>query len=668
MSGTTYGWLILAFPLAGAITIGLTFKLVSARTAGWIGVGAIALAFLSAIGALVDLLSLPAEERHLTDTLYDYGGAAGIPFDLGILVDPLSIYMSLVVSGVSMMIHVYSVGYMGGDHGYHRFFAYLNLFVFSMLLLVLAGNFVLLIVGWAFVGYASYALVSFWYRRDTATRAGMKAFVINVIGDIGLVFAAILLIKELGVTEYLAVFEEAPEQFTTNEWTIVAICLLLLVGAFAKSAQIPFHTWLPDAMEGPTPVSALIHAATMVTAGVYLIARAHPLFGLAPTAADISAFVGLVTLFLAATVAMVVTDLKRIIAYSTMSQVGYMVVGVSIGAFTGGLFHLMTHAFFKALLFMGAGSVIAAMANNQNIDDMGGFRKSMPFTFVLMTIGALALAAFTGTAGFFSKDEILAYAADRGGMYWSFAIGGYIAAFFTAFYSFRIIFRVFYGEKCEEAKELEDGRLAHGEPVNPHTGTREDYDVGFPAEEHHIAERSWPMRVGMVVLGLGALFAGYIQVPGVDAVLEHFFEPVFEDSPLFSIVPSTRDSWIGLAVGSALSITGIGLAYYLYIFAPGSTARILERFRGLHRLLFNKYWFDELQNALIYRPVIAFGRFANNVVERYVVQGIVVVARGSATGLGDIVKAAQSGFIRSYALFVLAGVVGLALYFLIASS
>jgi NADH-quinone oxidoreductase subunit L len=668
MSGTTYGWLVLAFPLAGAITVGLTFKLVSPRTAGWIGVGAIALAFLSAIGALVELLGLPAEERELTDTLYDYGGAAGVPFDLGILVDPLSVYMALVVSGVSMMIHVYSVGYMGGDHGYHRFFAYLNFFVFSMLLLVLAGNFVLLIVGWAFVGYASYALVSFWYRRETATKAGMKAFVINVIGDIGLVFAAILLIKELGVTEYLAVFERAPEQFTTNEWTIVAICLLLLVGAFAKSAQIPLHTWLPDAMEGPTPVSALIHAATMVTAGVYLIARAYPLFGLAPTAADISAFVGLVTLFLAATVAMVVTDLKRIIAYSTMSQVGYMVVGVSIGAFTGGLFHLMTHAFFKALLFMGAGSVIAAMANNQNIDDMGGFRKSMPFTFVLMTIGALALAAFTGTAGFFSKDEILAYAADRGGIYWSFAIGGYIAAFFTAFYSFRIIFRVFYGEKCPEARELEEGTLAHGEPVNPHTGEPEDNDVGFPAEEHHIAERSWPMRAGMAVLGFGALFAGYIQVPGVDAVLEHFFEPVFEESPLFSIVPSTLDSWIGLAVGSVLSITGIGLAYYLYIVAPGSTARILERFRGLHRLLFNKYWFDELQNALVYRPVIAIGRFANNVVERYVVQGIVVVARGSATGLGDIVKAAQSGFIRSYAMFVIAGVVGLALYFLIASS
>ncbi|MGB6424723.1 MAG: NADH-quinone oxidoreductase subunit L, partial [Solirubrobacterales bacterium] len=285
-----------------------------------------------------------------------------------------------------------------------------------------------------------------------------------------------------------------------------------------------------------------------------------------------------------------------------------------------------------------------------------------------MTVGALALAAFTGTAGFFSKDEILGYAAERGGMYWAFAIGGYIAAFFTAFYSFRIIFRVFYGEKCEEAQELERGQLAHGEPVNPHTGEREDNEVGFPGEDHHIAERAWPMRVGMAVLGLGALFAGYIQVPGVDAVLENFFEPVFEESPLYAIVPSTLHSWIGLGVGSVLSILGISLAYYLYIFAPGSTDRIRERFSGLHKLLFNKYWFDELQDALIYRPVLAVGHFANDVFERYVVQGIVVFFRNGVGGLGDTVKAAQSGFVRSYATLVIAGFVGLALYFLITAS
>ena len=307
--------------------------------------------------------------------------------------------MCLVVTGVSTLIHLYSLAYMASDRGYARFFCYLNFFVFSMLLLVLAGNYILLIVGWAFVGFASYALISFWYRRETATTAGMKAFVINVVGDIGLVLAAFFIFRELGTFDYLTSFDAARDTFTTNQGVVIAICLLLCVGAFAKSAQVPFHTWLPDAMEGPTPVSSLIHAATMVTAGVYLIARMFPLFELAPTAADIAAFVGLATLLIAATIALAVTDLKRIIAYSTMSQIGYMIMGVSIGAYAGGLFMLMAHAFFKALLFMAAGSIISAMANNQNIDDMRGFRKAMPFTSALLLIGCLALAAFPGTSG-----------------------------------------------------------------------------------------------------------------------------------------------------------------------------------------------------------------------------------------------------------------------------
>ena len=338
------------------------------------------------------LLDKPASERELTSSLWTYASAAGLDIKLGILVDPLSVFMILVVTGVSMLIHLYSISYLESDRGYARYFSYLNFFVFSMLLLVLAGNFVLLIVGWAFVGFASYALISFWYRRNTATKAGMKAFVINVIGDVGLVLAAFFIFRELGTFDYLPMFEAAPEQFATNEGVVVAICLLILVGAFAKSAQLPLHTWLPDAMEGPTPVSALIHAATMVTAGVYLIARMHPLFLEAPTAADISAFLGLATLIFAATVALAVTDLKRIIAYSTISQIGYMVVGVSIGAYAAGLFHLMSHAFFKALLFMAAGSVIAAMAGTQNIDRMGGFRRALPFTSGLLIVGALALA------------------------------------------------------------------------------------------------------------------------------------------------------------------------------------------------------------------------------------------------------------------------------------
>ena len=376
MSATTYGWLVLAFPLAGSLVIAFGWRVFPARTSGWIGTTAIGLAFLNSVAMLIQLLDKPESARELTSSLYEYAAAGGLHIQLGILVDPISVFMCLVVTGVSTLIHLYSVAYLDSDRGYARFFSYLNFFVFSMLLLVLAGNFVLLIVGWAFVGFASYALISFWYRRDTATRAGMKAFVINVIGDVGLVIAAFFVFRELGTFDYLQVFSSAPEHFHTNQGVLVAICLLILVGAFAKSAQLPLHTWLPDAMEGPTPVSALIHAATMVTAGVYLIARMHPLFELAPTAADISAFIGLATLLFAASVALVVTDLKRIIAYSTMSQIGYMVVGVSIGAYVGGFFHLMTHAFFKALLFMAAGSVISAMAGTQNIDRMGGFRRA----------------------------------------------------------------------------------------------------------------------------------------------------------------------------------------------------------------------------------------------------------------------------------------------------
>ena len=378
--------------------------------------------------------------------------------------------MFLVVSGVSTLIHLYSVAYMESDRGYARFFCYLNFFVFSMLLLVLAGNFVLLIVGWAFVGFASYALISFWYRRDTATKAGMKAFVINVIGDVGLVLAAFLIFRELG---HLRLPRRSSSRrrdaFSTNEGEIVAICLLLCVGAFAKSAQLPLHTWLPDAMEGPTPVSALIHAATMVTAGVYLIARSHPLFELAPTAADIAAFIGLATLLFAATIALVVTDLKRIIAYSTMSQIGYMVVGVSIGAYFAGMFHLMTHAFFKALLFMAAGSIIGAMANAQNIDKMSGFRKALPFTGRAAAdrrAGARRLPGHLGLLlqGRDPRPTPPSAAASTG----CSAIGGYVGALLTAFYAFRIVFRVLAGEPCAEARELaETGHLAHAEPVNP---------------------------------------------------------------------------------------------------------------------------------------------------------------------------------------------------------
>src|SRR5687767_11763644 len=561
MSLETYGWLVLAFPLAGTLVIALSWRLGASKLHGYIGTLAIFLSFLSAIGALLQLQDLGEEERQVTTVAWDYANTVGVDAQLSLLLDPLSIFMALVVSGVSTLIHLYSVSYMASDRGYSRFFAYLNFFVFSMLLLVLAGNFFFLIVGWAFVGAASYLLISFWYRRKTATAAGIKAFVINVVGDVGLTLGTFFIFRQTGSLDFLHAFEAAPE-ISSGNGDIVAGCLLLLVGAFAKSAQVPLHTWLPDAMEGPTPVSALIHAATMVTAGVYLIARMHPFFEQAPAAADVGAIIGCLTLVIAATIALVVTDLKRVIAYSTMSQIGYMIMGVSSGAYVAGLFHLMTHAFFKALLFMAAGSVIAAMANVQNLDRMGGFRKPMPFTFGCFVVGGLALAGVPPFSGFFSKDEILAYTADRGDWHVALVVIGYIAAFLTAIYTFRMIFRAFLGEQVEEARELAEGHLHHADvPRNPLTGEEEDTDVGFPGPEHHIAEQSGAMKVAMGLLAVGAIFAGMLQIPNVTEVVHHFLEPTFADSTYFEeLHPSDSLTYGGMVLGAALGILGILVA------------------------------------------------------------------------------------------------------------
>jgi NADH-quinone oxidoreductase subunit L len=669
MSATGWAWLVLLFPLLGSLVVSLGFRALPARVAGVVGTLSIGLAFACAVAVLVNLLGESPDARHHASSLWTYASAAGLDIQLGVYVDQLSAFMILVVTGISTLIHLYSFGYMRSDEGYHRFFAYLNFFVFSMLLLVLAGNFVLLIVGWAFVGFASYALISFWYRRTTATKAGMKAFVINVVGDIGLVLAAFLIFRELGTFDYGRVFEAAPHAFDRGSWTITAICLLLLVGAFAKSAQIPFHTWLPDAMEGPTPVSSLIHAATMVTAGVYLIARTHILFYLAPTAADIGAFVGLATLLIAGTIAIAQTDLKRAIAYSTMSQIGYMIMGVSIGAYAQGLFHLMTHAFFKALLFMAAGSFISAMANRQDIDRMSGFWKAMRFTSVLFLIGGLALAAFPLTSGFFSKDSILAYAEARGGMYTWMAIGGYVGAFLTALYTFRLIFRVLPGKPCEEAQHLIDtGELYHGPAINPANEEEEDAEVGFPGAHHHVAEQSWPMAAAMAVLGFGALFAGLIQVPGVDNVLFGFLDPAFADSPLTAIHPTVGAEWRGLAIGGAISVAGIAAAWLLWARRPELPALFRQRLRPVYLLCLNKWYFDEAIELLVVRPALAIGRLANDSFERLVVDGVVSGTAETVRGAGGIVRVVQSGFVRSYALLLLTGFAGLALYFLLSSS
>ena len=670
MSTTTYGWLILLFPLVGSIVIGLSFKRLPGTLAAVIGTLAILLAFASAVGALISLLGRPESSREVTSSLWNYALTVGVDAKLSILVDPLSILMALVVSGVSTLIHLYSLAYLKSDRGYSRFFSYLNFFVFSMLLLVLAGNFLLLIVGWAFVGAASYLLISFWYRRTTATRAGIKAFVINVLGDVGLVLGTFFIFRHTGSLDFLKTFAAAPHVFHHNSTDLVAGCLLLLVGAFAKSAQVPLHTWLPDAMEGPTPVSALIHAATMVTAGVYLIARMHPLFEMATTAADVGAIVGCATLLIAATIAIVQTDLKRVIAYSTMSQIGYMVMGVSVGAYSAGLFHLMTHAFFKALLFMSAGSIIGAMGGEQSLDRMRGFRKAMPFTFLCFVVGGLALSGLPPFSGWLSKDDIIAYLDHRGGGFEILGILGYVGALMTGIYTFRMIFRAFFGEPCEEARELEQGHMVHHDtPTNPATGEAEDTDVGFPGPEHHIAERDLAMKVPMAVLAVLAVIGGAIQIPSVDSGITKFLEPTFATSRLAHLEPSGGSAWVGLIIGALIAVAGISIAYRVYVVAPGTSARLQTRFAGLHRFFYNKWYFDELIDAAVVRPAQWLGRFAGTVLEGGVVAGGVTGGTtGVVRGLSATVRRLQTGFLRYYAAAMLIGVFGMALYFLISAA
>ena len=669
MSATTAAWLVLAAPLAGTIIIGVLYNRLPGRSAGWIGTGAIAVSFAFALVTLAKLQQAAPGHRQLVSTLWTLAGTTGVDAKLTVLVDPLSVLMICVVAGVSTLIHLYSVGYLQGDRGYSRFFAYLNFFVFSMLTLVLAGNFLLLIVGWAFVGAASYMLISFWYRRSTATGAGIKAFVINVLGDIGLVLGTFFIFRHTHTLDLLASFRAAPHVFASGNGDLVAGCLLLLVGAFAKSAQIPLHTWLPDAMEGPTPVSALIHAATMVTAGVYLIARMHPLFQLAPAAGDVGAIIGAATLLIAGTIGLAATDLKRVIAYSTMSQIGYMIMGVSVGAYTAGLFHLMTHAFFKALLFMAAGSLISAMGGSQSLDRMSGLRRALPFTFGCFVIGGLALTGVPPFSGFFSKDSILLFVGGRGGWHWALYVAGYAGAFLTGLYTFRMIFRAFLGAPCPEASELiEHGHLFHPEvPTNPANGEVEDTDVGFPGPDHVIAERALSMRLAMGLLALLAIVGGIVSIPKTTTWLDHFLAPSFADSTIVSH-PSNGLLYFGLILGAVISLGSIATAYLVWVARPSLAPAIATRLRPLASLFEHKWYFDELIDALVVRPGAWFGRFSQNTFERVVVNGVLI---GGTTGLvragSALVRAAQGGILRFYAGLMLVGIAAVALYFLLQS-
>jgi NADH-quinone oxidoreductase subunit L len=676
MSPAEAAWIVLLLPLLGSVVLGLGFRVWRGVTAGIIGTASVGLAFVFTLISLISLLGRDEEgTRQITSSLYEYVDVGGVKVELSILVDPLSLVMLMVVTGVSTLIHLYSLAYMRGDNGYTRFFSYLNFFVFSMLVLVLAGNFVLLIVGWGLVGAASYMLISFWYRRNTATTAGIKAFVINVVGDIGLVLGVILLLRHTGTVDFLEAFHGAKETFGEHgNGSLTAGLLLVMVGAFAKSAQLPFHTWLPDAMEGPTPVSSLIHAATMVTAGVYLIARLHPFMELSQTAQTVGMVIGCLTLLVAGTIGLVQTDLKRVIAYSTMSQIGYMIMGVSAGAYFASMFHLATHAFFKALLFMAAGSVIAAMASEQNLDKMGGFKKAMPFTYGAFVIGGLALSGIPPFSGFFSKDEILSVIGEQGGAYWILYVAGYAGAFLTAVYTWRMIFRAFWGPPVEPAKELEGGHLYHApDHRNPATGELEDTEVGFPGPDHHIAERAPAMKLAMGTLALLAILGGLLGIPKVLTPLEKFLEPTFEAGlGGHHIVPSDGIIVVGLIIGTIVGAAGIYVAYLIWgkPLSQGQPATIHSskwqaKFAPVHKFFLNKWYFDELIDYAIVRPVRWFGRFAHDTFERLVVGGAIVGGTtGAVRGASALVRKLQSGYMRAYSAVVLSGLAVLLVYFL----
>ncbi len=588
---------------------------------GWFACATVGGAFVVTLLQLVQLYAEnPADRLNHVLTLYPWVVSEGFSLNVSILVDPLSVFMLLVVTGVGFVIHVYSIGYMHDDPEYLRFFSYMNLFIFAMSLLVLAADFFFLIVGWALVGLASYLLIGFWTDKKSAVLAARKAFVMNVIGDVGMVIAAFMIFEHFGTLNYVEVFKAAPTTFSPNDDGILLITFLLLVGAITKSAQIPLHTWLPDAMEGPTPVSALIHAATMVTAGVYLIARCNALYMMAPFTMYLIAAVGVVTAIFAGSIAMVQYDIKRVIAYSTMSQIGFMFLAVGVGVFSVGMFHLMTHAFFKALLFLGAGSVIHGMAGEQDIRKMGGLRFVMPVTFITFLIAALTLSGFPLTAGFFSKEEIImnAYHAEFGNfVYWGLAV---IAVGMTGFYTFRMFFYTFMGNtRSPELRPQESPRV---------------------------------MTVPLMELAGLSLAGGFLGPWTHD-----FLSPVFGGA----VTVHHEDAMLEIiAVSAALS--GIVVAVAIYMTGKDQLAFVKQMLAPLYELLFNKYYMDEIYDFLIVKPVKGIGKFMEERAEKGGIDFSVDQIGRQVREVSRGISMWQSGKVRLYALNMVAGMVTILLF------
>jgi len=650
---------ILLAPLVGFVILGVFGRALPRMGIAVIGCGSILVAFVLAIMDLASMLGVAPAQRVSDSTLWTWISAGTLHVSFGLLSDPLSAVMLLIVTGVGFLIHVYSIGYMEGDPGYWRFFSFLNFFVFAMTLLVAADNFLFLLVGWAGVGLASFLLIGFWYTRRSAVDAARKAFVVNVIGDFGLMIAIFLLFGVFnGALDYqtiLGIGRAQPVQVTTlaSGGTLLAIALMLFVAAAAKSAQLPLHVWLPDAMEGPTPVSALIHAATMVTAGVYLVARTHTLFTAAPDALIVVAVVAGASAFFAATIACVQTDIKRILAYSTMSQLAYMFMGEAAGGFSAGIFHLVTHAFFKALLFMAAGAVIHALGGEQDIRKMGGLRDSLGNIFWLFVVAGLALAAIFPFAGFWSKDAILgailqqATTTEAAGWYALYVVG-LVTAALTGFYIFRLIFVVFFG-------------AYRGGPIGAHGDAHAAPRSGGPGPLAGLHLPGPSMMLPMYALGALSLLGGAVDLPG-SLWLSDFLAP----SAPGAAELATGAFWFSMLAGLVFALAGVAFAWTRY--AAGRVPAADETHVSFAVTFLRRRWFvDDLYNVVIVRPVLALSRVLRIGVEDD------TLAAGSR-GLGDAVgnlseglRGFQTGFLRNYVLTLFLGAVVILVYFIAVS-
>jgi NADH-quinone oxidoreductase subunit L len=620
-------WLIPIWPLLGFLLNGFFGRRLGKPVVAKIGYGSVGLSLLASIKVVWELLERPQDARRIEQVIVPWIGVGNFRADWGLLLDPLSAVMILVVSGVGFLIHVYAVGYMRDDRDFPRFFTYLNLFTFSMLMLVLANNYLLLYVFWEAVGLCSYLLIGFWFERPAAAEAGKKAFIVNRVGDFGFGLGVMLLWTTLGTVHYADAFAAAPARLAAGGGLVTAITLLLFLGATGKSAQIPLYVWLPDAMEGPTPVSALIHAATMVTAGVYMVARSAPLFNLAPVSMAAVAWIGGLTAVFAASIALVQTDIKRVIAYSTISQLGYMFLGCGVGAYAAAIFHLMTHAFFKALLFLGAGSVIHGLAGEQDLRKMGGLRRRMPVTAWTFLIAALANAGIIPLAGFWSKDEIL-YGAFAGGHVgvWVLGAGG---AFLTGFYMLRCYWLAFEGP----SRAADHGQHAHESPP--------------------------VMTVPLAILAFFAVVVGFVGFPPEHGVYHVFVEPVFAAAGGRAV----HGALIGEALMAVLSLiiagAGVFTAIRFYALRPELPDQWAARYPKAYRWLSHKYYVDELYDALFVEPIRRLAVWCWRSFDEPVVDG-------SVNGVGALVRTGssvlrylQTGYVMSYVLSFVVGVVAI---------